>query len=73
MSVASLTFSLPDEEYEYSCAVDGAKYRAVLEELDRHLRDKLKYEKLKPQARTALQDTRDLLWDLVSSHDVTLV
>lgn len=44
--IAKLEFNLPDDDYEYRCAVNGRKWRTVAEELDRFLRNKMKYEDL---------------------------
>lgn len=40
---ATLEFSLPDEEAEHRAALDGAKWQAVVAELDQRLRQIAKY------------------------------
>jgi hypothetical protein len=58
---ATLTFNLPEEHHEYANAVDGAKMRSVLWELDQWLRAKLKYEELSDGQYDAFKQTRDEL------------
>lgn len=41
---AYLVFKLPQENEEYENAVNGIKYRIVLEDLDDFFRSKVKYE-----------------------------
>ena len=50
---ATLTFNLPEEQYEYDAANKGIKALAIIHELDDHLRSILKYEE------TISQDTYD--------------
>lgn len=41
---ATLEFSLPDEQVEYECAVNGSKASAALNDFDQWLRAQQKYE-----------------------------
>lgn len=43
---AILKFKLPDEENEFSLSLKGPNYRRALDEIDNHLRSKLKYDEL---------------------------
>lgn len=69
---ATLTFSLPEEEYEYSNAVEGAKMRSVLWDLDQWLRAKLKYEDLSDGKYDAFKETRDHLRSLLVEENIDL-
>jgi len=40
---ARLEFNLPDERYEFECAVNAEKWRSVALELDERLRTLIKY------------------------------
>lgn len=40
---AKLEFNLPDERYEFECAVNAEKWRSVAWELDQKLRSLVKY------------------------------
>jgi hypothetical protein len=69
---ATLTFSLPEEEYEYSNAVEGAKMRSVLWDLDQWLRAKLKYEDLSDGKYDAFKETRTHLRSLLVEENIDL-
>jgi hypothetical protein len=69
---ATLTFSLPEEEYEYSNAVEGTKMRSVLWDLDQWLRAKLKYEELTDGKYDAFKETRDHLRSLLVEENIDL-
>lgn len=57
----SLEFNLPEEREEYELAYNGVHYACVVEELDRHLRNKLKHEELTAEQNTIYQEIRDRL------------
>lgn len=40
---ATLTFQLPEEQDEFQIAVDGAKWRATVQEMDEWFRGKIKH------------------------------
>jgi len=69
---ATLTFNLPQEDHEYSNAVDGSKMRSVLWDLDQWLRAKLKYEELSDDKHDAFKATRDELRRLLIEENIDL-
>jgi hypothetical protein len=69
---ATLTFNLPEENHEYSNAVDGSKMRSALWELDQWLRSKLKYEELSDGQYDAFKETRDELRRLLIEENIDL-
>ena len=69
---ATLTFNLPEENHEYSNAVDGSKMRSVLWDLDQWLRAKLKYEELTDGQYDAYKATRDELRRLLIEENVDI-
>jgi hypothetical protein len=69
---ATLTFNLPEEDHEYSNAVDGSKMRSVLWDLDQWLRAKLKYEELTDGQYDAYKATRDELRRLLIDENVDI-
>jgi hypothetical protein len=69
---ATLTFNLPEEDHEYSNAVDGSKMRSVLWDLDQWLRAKLKYEELTDGKYDAFKETRDELRRLLIEENVDI-
>ena len=69
---ATITFTLPEEEHEYRNAVEGAKMRSILWEIDQWLRAKLKYEELTDGQYDAYKATRDELLKLLIEENVDL-
>ncbi len=69
---ATLTFNLPEEEHEYMNAVQGAKMRSILWDLDQWLRSKLKYEELSDGQYDAFKETRDHLRELLIEENIDL-
>jgi hypothetical protein len=69
---ATITFNLPEEEHEYRNAVEGAKMRSILWDVDQWLRAKLKYEELSDGAYDAFKETRDHLRRLLIEENVDL-
>lgn len=41
---AYLSFNLPEENYEHDLALNGYKYKTVIDELDNVLRETIKYD-----------------------------
>lgn len=69
---ATLTFNLPEEEHEYMNAVQGAKMRSILWDVDQWLRSKLKYEELSDGQYDAFKETRDHLRELLIEENIDL-
>lgn len=40
----TITFALPDEEVELQCALDGARWKVVVENVASYVRSRLKYQ-----------------------------
>lgn len=69
---ATLTFNLPEEEHEYMNAVQGAKMRYILWDVDQWLRSKLKYEELSDGQYDAFKETRDHIRRLLIEENIDL-
>jgi hypothetical protein len=69
---ATLTFTLPEEEHEYTNAVEGAKMRSILWDVDQWLRSKMKYEELSDGQYDAFKETRDHLRRLLIEENIDL-
>jgi hypothetical protein len=69
---ATLTFNLPEEEHEYTNAVEGAKMRSILWDVDQWLRSKMKYEELSDGQFDAFKETRDHLRRLLIEENIDL-
>lgn len=67
---ASITFILPEEEHEYRNAIEGAKMRSILWDIDQWLRAKLKYEDLTDGQYDAYKATRDELRRLLMEANI---
>jgi hypothetical protein len=69
---ATLTFKLPEEQEEFYLAAKGADWRMVLEDMDAHLRSRLKYEDLPEDVDKALDAARQHLHALVAERGLSL-
>lgn len=70
---ATLTFTLPEESDDLDLARKASDWRSLVEDLDAHLRSRLKYEEgLSEEADKALQATRDKLHDLLAERGLGL-
>jgi len=64
MPRVTITFDLPNEEAEFRCAIDGGEYLARLRDIDREIRDKLKYEYPGYEARAILEHIRSMIGEI---------
>jgi len=62
---ATLEFDLPDDEYEYRCALNGADYLQVIRDLDRELRSAVKWEAYGKDKVEGASWARDTLWEML--------
>jgi hypothetical protein len=69
---ATLTFTLPDEDSQYSDAVNGYKMRTILWDVDQWLRAKMKYEELSDGQYDAFKETRDHLRRLLIEENIDI-
>ena len=70
MPIATLTFTLPDEQAEYDAARTGAAARRVIWEIDQHCRSLVKHgepsgetREFAERIRAIIRDTREPLLD----------
>lgn len=64
--IANLEFVLPEEELSFRTAIDGRKWRAVVEDLDEWLRTQIKHNN-KPW-----QEIRDKLLEMIEDSGVSI-
>ena len=69
---ATLTFQLPEEADDLDLARKGSDWRLVVEDMDAHLRSKLKYEDLPEDVDAALDAARQHLHALVAERGLSL-
>jgi hypothetical protein len=60
------------DEVEHRNAINGGRWRSVVEEMDNHLRGRIKYEDLPEPVETDLQAARDDLHRLVNTAGLSL-
>ncbi len=68
MSVASLTFTLPDESHEFKAAANAGSLVSVLQDLENEFRRREKYGKASERRLTAGQ-VREMLRSALREHD----
>jgi hypothetical protein len=69
---AILEFNLPEENHEWKNAIEGAKMRSVLWEMDQWLRAKMKYEDLPDYHYEVYKECRKYLRDLTIEENIDL-
>ena len=60
---ATLEFKLPDEQANLQLAMDGHVWKAVVDDIDRHLRNKAKYEDL---TEVTIESVRALITETIT-------
>jgi hypothetical protein len=72
---ATLTFSLPEENFEHQTAIDAMKWRGIVSDLDEKLRTELKYGTLlnaKTEGHKLLEDIRSTLHQWMAEENLSL-
>ena len=69
---ATLQFRLPEEEEEHQTALDGWRWKLVVDRMCQFLRSRLKYEDPTPTEREVLEDIRKELNDLIDDQGLFL-
>lgn len=64
MPKATLTYNLPEEEYEFELACKALHLQVVIDEFDNYLRGRLKYETLTDEQDKTLEEVRSKFWEL---------
>jgi hypothetical protein len=70
---ATLTFTLPEEQEEFARAAQGSDWRMVVEDMDAHLRSRLKHEDLPGEVHVALDRARTHLYELLEERGLSLL
>ena len=63
-------YKLPQEEIEYFLAINGAKYRGVLSDLAKIIRDHIKYKDNPP---TSWVEFEEIFYDLLNAYGIDLL
>ena len=72
MAKITLTFDLPDEQDEYDDACHGDRWRHIVQDMERHLRDCAKYGSSYHDVHEALVQLREKLYDLADEKGLHL-
>jgi hypothetical protein len=67
---AILSFNLPEDNEDHYMALNGAKYRFILEDLDNYLRGLAKYE---DKRSIKIEDVRKKIIELVQDAEVKII
>ncbi len=68
---AQLTFNLPEDHEEFTDAVNGNAYKAVIWQIDMYLRSQLKHGELPESEYDKVQEIRDELHSIMNEHNVS--
>lgn len=71
---ATLEFNLPEDQHDFYCAVNGAKWMSAMWELDQYLRNQLKYEaeQLSEDKLNAIKEFREKLHEILTEEGLKL-
>ena len=64
---ATLTFNLPEEEEDHRSALDGALWKAVVEDMAKWLRDDIKYN-----GNVVMESARKNLFEIIEDRGLKL-
>ena len=70
MPIVTLEFELPEEKSEFDMALNGVNYYLAWCELQRHLRNVIKYEKVAPELREAYENIRSQMYTIETEHGI---
>jgi len=69
---AILKFKLPEDNHEFTNAVNGAKMKSILWDLKEYFRDELKYKDLNEVEYKTLEKASEYFWNLINSENIDL-
>jgi hypothetical protein len=64
MPKATLTFDLPEDQYDFKCSINGSKYLVTLQDVYNAFRSKAKHEK----AETTWDDAYELFKNILNDN-----
>ena len=71
---AIIEFTLPEEQVEFDCAVDGVKWMSAMWDLDQYLRKKIKYESegMSEDTFKTIEECRERLYEILNEEELKL-
>lgn len=68
---AQLTFNLPEDHEEFTDAVNGNAYKAVIWQIDQYMRSQIKHNDLPDLVEMKIVEIRDELRGIMDEHNVS--
>lgn len=69
--IATLTFSLPEQETEFRTAIDGCHYKGALWDFSQWLRNKLKYGDHPAEVKKMLGAVHEAFYEAIEDNGVS--
>jgi len=69
---AILKFNLPEDNHEFTNAVNGAKMKSILWDMKEYFRDELKYQDLNEVEYKTIEKASEYFWNLINSENIDL-
>ena len=71
---ATLEFDLPDNQHDFDCAIDGAKWMSAMWDLNDWLRSQTKYplDTMSDDTHQAFEDARAKLYEILNDEGLKL-
>ena len=69
---AILKFKLPEDNHEFTNAVNGAKMKSILWDMKEYFRDELKYQDLNEVEYKTIEKASEYFWNLINSENIDL-
>lgn len=69
---AKLIYNLPDDQFEYDCAISSVRYWSALVEIKDELRTIWKYEELKENQFEMVERIREKFFEILTENEINL-
>jgi hypothetical protein len=69
---ATLKFNLPDDEFEFNCAVKSMKMYFALTEIKEEIRSVLKYGELQDEQYKFIEEFNENFHEILSDNEINL-
>jgi hypothetical protein len=69
---AKLEYNLPDDEFEFNCAVKSTKMYFALTEIKEEIRGFIKYKALKENQYEIIEELNEKFYEILSDNEINL-
>ena len=69
---ATIEYNLPDDQFEYDCAISSTRYWSALTEIKEELRAIWKYEELKENQFEMVERIREKFFEILTENEINL-